>query len=282
MNTIFGILDKHSPKYIWRLTLGILLLISVVSALFIQSAALELFYILPITLASWYGSRKAGILLALIATALLIAIRIFHTHWNTLVFLSYGLPCAIGFVTLAVLISNFRDAHREESEAADTDTLTNIGNARSFYVDLANELLRSSRYEHTFSLAYLDIDNFKLVNDSRGHAEGDKLLIEVANSLKEALRETDVVARLGGDEFACLLPEAHQAEAKAAFKKASDLLKQRMASRLWPVTFSVGVVTFETMPVDIKEAMKVADELMYSVKHSEKNNISYQVWHSTI
>ncbi|MCL6417261.1 GGDEF domain-containing protein [Aestuariirhabdus sp. Z084] len=131
---------------------------------------------------------------------------------------------------------------------------------------MANELVRSSRYEHILSLAYIDIDNFKLVNDSLGHPAGDQLLIEVASSLKKSLRATDTVARLGGDEFSCLLPETGQEEAKAAFSKASELLIRRMKGRNWSVTFSVGIVTFETMPEDIKEAMKVADELMYSVK----------------
>jgi len=116
------------------------------------------------------------------------------------------------------------------------------------------------------------------VNDSQGHAEGDLLLIEVARCLKNALRATDIVARLGGDEFACLLPETKQEDAIAAFSKARELLKSQMSHSDWPVSFSVGLVTFEAIPTDIKEAMKVADDLMYSVKKSKKNNISYEVW----
>ncbi len=282
MNTIFNMLDKRSPKHVWRLTLAIVLVLGVFSALIGQYVSLELFYIFPITLASWYGSRKAGILLALVAIALLVSVRTVHTHWSAPIFFNYVLPCAVSFVALAILITNFRDVHREESTAADTDNLTNISNARGFYVELANELLRSSRYHHTFSLAYMDIDDFKQVNDTLGHAEGDKLLMKVASSLQDALRATDLVARIGGDEFACLLPEAQQHEAKAVFTKVRDLLKMQMEQGRWAVTFSVGVVTFESMPVDIKEAMKVADELMYSVKHSEKNNISYQVWRTKI
>lgn len=169
-----------------------------------------------------------------------------------------------------------------ESTAADTDKLTNILNSRGFYAELANELLRSVRYEHLFSLAYIDIDNFKSVNDSQGHAEGDKLLIEVAQCLKDSVRATDIVARLGGDEFACLFPETGQDASKAAFAKASEELQRRMSSYDWPVSFSVGLVTFETMPTDIKEAMKIADELMYSVKNADKNNISYRVWHRKV
>jgi diguanylate cyclase (GGDEF)-like protein len=250
----------------------------VLSTLFGKTIFLEFFYIFPITIVSWYGSRKSGILLALLSTFLLLSINAINRGFDVIALFNYGLPCAIGLSMLAILITNFRNVHRIESIAAYTDSLTNINNSRGFYIELANELVRSARYEHIFSLAYMDIDNFKLVNDSRGHTVGDDLLIEVAKNLKEALRSTDIVARLGGDEFACLLPETGQEKAKAAFLKASELLEKRMLSHRWPVSFSIGMVTFETMPEDFKEAMKVADELMYSVKNSAKNNISYKIY----
>lgn len=259
-----------------------ILALSVFSALFGTIVFLELFYIFPITLASWYGSRESGVVLALISTLLLLSSDAFHIGINAIAIFNYGLPCAISLSALAVLITNFRDVHRVESHAADTDDLTSTCNSRGFYVELANELVRSSRYEHTFSLAYIDIDNFKSVNDSHGHPAGDRLLIEVADSLTESLRATDTVARLGGDEFACLLPETGQKEAKAAFSKASKLLERRMNRSDWPVTFSVGLVTFEAIPDDIKEAIKIADELMYSVKNLEKNNVSYKIWHGRV
>lgn len=166
--------------------------------------------------------------------------------------------------------------------AADTDKLTDILNSRGFYTELTNELLRSVRYRHPFSLAYIDVDNFKSINDSKGHAEGDKLLIEVAQCLKVSLRITDSVARLGGDEFACLFPETGQKASKSAFAKASKALDRRMKCYHWPVSFSVGLVTFERIPTDIKEAMRIADDLMYTVKNADKNNISYQVWHGKV
>ncbi|MCW8999473.1 MAG: hypothetical protein OQK04_12255, partial [Kangiellaceae bacterium] len=80
----------------------------------------------------------------------------------------------------------------------------------------------------------------------------------------------------------CLLPETGQEEAKVAFAKASTRLEKRMIRDKWPVSFSVGMVTFEIMPSDIKEAIKIADELMYSVKNSDKNNISYKIWHGKV
>jgi len=278
MKTLFSTLDKRPAKYVWRLALLTVLVLSGISAAFGNIIFLELFYVFPITLASWYGSKKTGVSLALVSSFLLLLINEIQSDFDATKIVTYGLPCFISFSVLAILITNFRNVHRVESTAADTDLLTNIFNPRGFYIELANELLRSARYKHIFSLVYLDIDNFKFVNDSQGHAEGDLLLIEVARCLKNALRATDIVARLGGDEFACLLPETKQEDAIAAFSKARELLKSQMSHSDWPVSFSVGLVTFEAIPTDIKEAMKVADDLMYSVKKSKKNNISYEVW----
>lgn len=279
MKTLFSIFDKRSEKYVWRLALIIIFILSSLLVLFNEIIILEIFYIFPIILTSWYGSKKSGILLALTAVSLIFLIEIYNKKLDSNNILGYALPLLISFLALAILITNFRNVHRVESTAADTDSLTHINNSRGFYIELANELLRSSRYQHIFSLAYIDIDNFKAINDSVGHAEGDRLLIEVARSLKSSLRVTDTVARLGGDEFACLLPETEQKEAKTAFAKASELLANKMKKGKWPVSFSIGLVTFETMPNDIKQAMKISDDLMYSVKHADKDNISYKIWH---
>lgn len=278
MKTLFSTLYKQPTKYVWRLSLLVVLILCFFSAIFSKIIFLELFYVFPITLAAWYGSKKSGLILALLASLLVFLVKGFQYEFSISNALGYSLPCIISFSVLALLITNFRSVHREECSAADTDYLTSILNARGFYIELANELLRSSRYKHIFSLAYIDIDNFKFINDSQGHAEGDSLLIEVARCLKEALRTTDIIGRLGGDEFACLLPETKQEEAKAAFLKASKLLQSQMEINDWSVTFSVGLVTFETIPADIREAMKIADDLMYSVKKLKKDNISYTVW----
>lgn len=248
------------------------------SLLFSNVLIVEIFYVFPITIVSWYGSSRAGLSLALFTTLMLMLLASFHRNLSNEMLFYYGVSHFFSFSFLAILITNFRKVHRSVSVEADTDYLTKVNNSRGFHVELANELVRSVRYKHQFSLAYLDIDNFKRVNDAHGHEAGDQLLYTVAESLQKSLRETDTVARIGGDEFACLLPETGQEEAKSAFLKASNLLARKMSLHDWPVTFSVGMVTFEAMPEDIKQAMKVADDLMYSVKSLEKDDVYYQVW----
>lgn len=280
MKTIFSVLDRRRSGFI--LGLFVLVLLSIASAAFASGNLFyfEPFFILPVIFASWYGSSRAGILLAFLSAATLSADRQWIDGANlSLAQLTYdGIAHFIVYLILAILITNFRKVYRYEVIAADTDILTGLLNPRGFYAEFASELHRSNRYERVFSLAYIDIDKFKSINDTLGHSVGDKLLVEVANSLATSMRTTDVIARLGGDEFVCLLPETNQASAKAAFSNAKKILNKCMTDNQWPVNFSVGIVTFGKQPGDIFEAIKIADELMYTAKHDKKDNIAYKTW----
>jgi diguanylate cyclase (GGDEF)-like protein len=282
MKTIFSTFDERSARLIWRLSLLSSLMIAAVAFVTEKYIYLEPFLVLPIVFASWYGSNRAGVFLALITSVVLAVSREWLSASTfSLQFVIFdGLSHLIAYSILAILITNFRSVHRVEVVAADTDNLTGLHNPRSFYVELANELLRSKRFKRILSLAYIDIDNFKNINDSLGHSIGDELLVEVAKCLKSSLRATDTISRLGGDEFVCLLPETGDKDVKYLFSKVKKLLSERMQSHSWPVGFSVGVVTFETLPADVKQAISVADDLMYSVKKDNKNNTVYKVLHS--
>jgi len=280
MKTIFSILEKRVPKTITKLSFVSILVLGILQFLFGGTVTIAPLYIFPTLFSSWYGSGINGMVSAFLSTLVFVVIetasnRVLPAFCELLLF---SAPYLASYMLLAILIINFRDVHRIEAHAADTDNLTGIHNARSFYAELANELLRSKRYDHVFSLAYLDVDNFKSINDALGHTAGDKLLKEVANCLVSSLRATDVIARLGGDEYTCLLPETNQEEAKLAFLKTADLLKRRMTKNRWNVSFSIGVITFENLPEDIKEAIDLADTLMYSVKNDNKDNVAYQVY----
>jgi diguanylate cyclase (GGDEF)-like protein len=281
MKTIFNILDKRSSSLIWCLSLLLTLIITGADIATGNIVSSEPFFVIPILLASWYGSKKSGVLLAIFSTLAWVISKILNNTYNFSPepIIYNGVLHLVAYTLLAIIITDFRSVYRVEVVAADTDNLTKILNPRGFYAELANELLRSIRYERIFSLAYIDIDDFKYINDSLGHPVGDELLVEVAKCLKSALRATDTVARLGGDEFACLLPETKKEAAKKAFSKVREKLEKSMQSHKWEVSFSVGMVTFETLPDDIKEAIKIADDLMYEVKKSKKNNIAYRVWH---
>jgi diguanylate cyclase (GGDEF)-like protein len=148
-------------------------------------------------------------------------------------------------------------------------------NPRVFYALLQMEINRSRRYKNPFTIAYIDLDNFKTVNDEFGHAIGDKVLRFVVDQVKNNLRKTDVVARLGGDEFALLLPETKQESAQVVLSKLHSDILAKMKQQNWPVTLSIGVLTCIDAPITTDEAIKAVDDLMYSVKRGSKNGVKY-------
>ncbi len=111
------------------------------------------------------------------------------------------------FIIITVVLSALKNALENEKKLARVDHLTEVANFRSFVDRLEAEIVRSRRHQYIFSLAYLDLDNFKIVNDQFGHEAGNKLLRETALLIQKEIRKTDLLGRLGGDEFAVLMPE---------------------------------------------------------------------------
>jgi diguanylate cyclase (GGDEF)-like protein len=146
-------------------------------------------------------------------------------------------------------------------ESATHDALTGLPNRRAFDRVLARELERSSRYGEIFSLAIIDLDGFKQLNDSRGHAAGDALLRQAADTIREACRASDVAGRLGGDEFAVLLPQTNQFEAAALCERLRAAVEA-----LADVSLSWGVAEYPTHGVDASTLMRAADAAMYASK----------------
>ena len=278
MKTILDVFERYSFRQV--ALIGTLSVFGITAAsIFIDNVdLLEPLYFFPLVLVSWYGAKISGLALAALSIIMILISNIIVTGNSALSFSFYFYLTLrfIAFYSIAVLIIDFRNVHNSETDIANKDYLTGLLNTRSFSIELANEILRSIRYEHNFSMAYLDVDNFKLINDTHGHQAGDNLLIEVANCLTSNLRKTDVIARLGGDEFAIIFPETGNVEVKSAFAKTIKELKHVQEN----VTFSVGVITFEELPKDIKEAIDMADRLMYSVKANKKNDVAFQVMQS--
>ena len=236
----------------------------------------SLFYVFPIALISWLGSWKLGTFFSLVGAVLWLGAEFFagasYTHpiilyWNTLVRLSI-------FLLVPYLIKLGRDL-TYESTMARTDFVTGAFNSRHFQERLQVEIDRASRYAHPFTIAYLDVDNFKIVNDRFGHSVGDKVLHAIVDSIKRTLRKTDIIARVGGDEFALLLPETDMDAAQIAIAKTRKNLLDEMNDNHWPVTVSVGVVTFVVPPNSADLALDVADQTMYMVKQKGKNNVAH-------
>jgi diguanylate cyclase (GGDEF)-like protein len=139
------------------------------------------------------------------------------------------------------------------------------------------ELERARRHGRPLTLAFIDADDFKYVNDALGHAEGDALLITVAQTLRGSTRAVDAVARLGGDEFALLLPETDGDTARTLLHRLRATLGEAMERHGWRVGFSVGAATFVEPPASADLLMARADELMYEAKKTAKGSMRLAV-----
>ncbi|RJP53552.1 MAG: GGDEF domain-containing protein [Anaerolineaceae bacterium] len=188
--------------------------------------------------------------------------------WNTLIRFGF-------FIIVTYLVSELHKAQRSVQALAHTDYITGAINSRYFHELLAFELNRAQRYKQPFTLVYLDLDNFKQVNDKFGHYEGDQLLRLLTDGLKRQLRNTDIVSRLGGDEFAILFPETSQQEAEVIMAKIHNHFTDQFCQKYPFVTFSAGAVTYSATPNSIAETIKIADNIMYTVKNSTKNGIRH-------
>lgn len=239
------------------------------------------FYLLPVALVSWRLGRGAGLATAFASAGVWVTQHLWETHGdparrapavaNALVLLGF-------YVLFAVLLSALRQALDREKKAARADPLTGVPNRRAFFEIAVAEIERAARYRGRFTVAFLDLDAFKAVNDRRGHAAGDRALLRVAHAVRGGLRVNDVVARLGGDEFVVLLPETGGVEADAVIGK----LRARIAEAQDPgdgiVTVSTGCVTFEQPPGSVDEMLRLVDGVMYEAKAEGGNGLARRVF----
>lgn len=239
----------------------------------------SLFYLLPVGLASWLGRGRGGTL-ALLCTLTWWYIDRWNGHfYSSVAIASWSTVLRLGyFSVVAFLTSALRRALLREQVYANHDALTGALNSRSFLESLTRELERSKRYEHSFTVVYIDLDNFKTINDTFGHAQGDKVLCKVVDVLKGCLRSVDVVARLGGDEFALLLPETPLAAAQTTLLKVRGAVLGEMIKNDWPVSLSIGALSSYGDCASADSLLKRADALMYEVKHGGKDGVRLEAF----
>lgn len=282
------------PAQAWGvIALFMIALIGVADYLTGSAFAFSIFYLAPISAVTWFVGKRGGIVTAAgCAAALLVTVTANASAYSNALVPIWNLMMGMGlFGVVLVILSALRDAIEHERELARTDNLTGVANSRAF-IELAQfELKRVARYGHPFSIAYIDIDNFKTVNDHFGHSTGDDLLRTVAETLRRSVRPTDTVARLAGDEFAILFVESNYKEAHAAIRRVQKALAETAKDAAFtspfsalkseglfvPVTFSIGVVTCEDLVDSVDELLHMADTLMYKVKRGSKNGLQHEL-----
>jgi diguanylate cyclase (GGDEF)-like protein len=276
-----GLVADGQRRWFW---LGIGVLIALVLGVFNYFVGPEvgfsIFYLVPVGLVAWYSGRQLGFAVSGIAAILWFLADVFggaayaHTWiylWNTLVVLGF-------FLIVATLVSIWQRTSSANLALSRTDPITGAISAPYFY-DLAKiELSRSNRYKRPLTMAYFDLDDFQAVNDRFGRSVGDEVLHSVGTVVRRQIRTVDIFARRGDDEFVLLMPETGEVEAQAVVSRIRQRLSNEMQAGGWPVTFSIGVVTFVKIPKGVEDMVKMAADVMLPVKSGGKNGVSYTIF----
>jgi diguanylate cyclase (GGDEF)-like protein len=253
-----------------------LLVIAILDILTGEQASFGFFYLLPVSFSAWFDTRRIGLLFALMAAAFWGLANDWGQGFNagSTAILAWNTATRLGiFVVVSLLISSMRQILKKLEAAASSDSLTGLLNSRAFLQQAAAELARSRRHQHPISLAYLDLDNFKSINDSLGHSAGDRVLRQAGERLKSITRSTDILGRLGGDEFAILLPETSTEGAGAVAERLTAVQLELSGQ---PGSFSGGIATADQLPATIEDLIAMADRLMYQAKASGKHLVLHQ------
>lgn len=240
----------------------------------------SIFFLIPIYVASWYVSYRIGLLISFISAITWLTVEYTSGHryshdfipfWNAAVRFGF-------FLIICNLLTKLKSHIELERNIARADALTGAMNSRAFEEEARKIFNLSTRHGHPCTLLYMDVDDFKTINDTLGHSEGDRLLTCIAETLLNSVRSYDCIARLGGDEFAVLLPETGQHDAQKFLSKIHHHLLEAVKQNDWPVSFSIGAVTFTKPTATVDQAIKLADQIMYKVKTSGKNDIAFEIW----
>ncbi|MBN2121067.1 MAG: GGDEF domain-containing protein [Candidatus Omnitrophica bacterium] len=280
MKNVIEYLEKQPKFFVISLGVVMLAIIGIFDYLTGYKLGLSIFYLLPIVMVTWTNGRNNGLLMCvagaivwLIADTMARLPDVNHTivHWNAGIRLGY-------FLIIAYMLSKLKTVLTLQRQLAKIDYLTQLVNSRFFYELASMELNRMLRHKRTFSAAYIDIDNFKVINDTFGHETGNALLKSTAQVIKNSSRKTDIVARLGGDEFIILMPETNREQAQILINRVQKNLNNFIRQNECLVTFSIGVVIYTQAPSSIDELISLADSQMYVSKKSGKNMTTYKVY----
>jgi diguanylate cyclase (GGDEF)-like protein len=249
-----------------------------------------LLYVTPVLAAAWWLGRGPALLASIAAGLAWFEAEAWgHRGEPGRVLLWNSLSRLVMLMVMAGLVVRIREDRRRLKEMntklaelltgaeklARTDPLTGLPNRRAFLERLGDELTRARRNGGPVCIAYLDVDNFKTLNDQQGHVEGDEFLRRISQAIKDTVRATDVAARLGGDEFAVLFTDAKRIAVEALAQRL--LARVRALGDRYPgldLGASVGMAWFAEPPADAKVLLQRADSAMYRAKEAGKHRFA--------
>ena len=225
------------------------------------------------------GAILTALLLISAATAVMFSLP--ETAWlhrKTIVAL---LLCIAPFpiISTIILIRALNSYSQAAKESATRDALTGLYNQRTFWDLLQYETQRSRRHQYKFSLLHIDVDNFKIINDTYGHEVGDRFLRDFSSILRTAVRKGDIPARYGGDSFTAILPVCDEEQAYVVARRIMENLRNHSITlpdgAMVRETISIGVAVFPSHAQDAQDLFMLADSMLLQAKTSGKDHMAF-------
>ena len=252
--------------------------VAVVAALdFVSGVEIRVYplYYLPIAFAAWYIGREWTVAIAALCTASWITSNYYAgMHYSAPAIWAFN-ACMhlVSFLVVGLLLAQLKTALSHERELSRTDPLTALLNVRAFHEEARRVLSEARRKGRPVTVAYLDLDDFKSINERLGHHGGDETLRRVATAIRRSTRISDLAARVGGDEFVLVFPETGMDAARVALDRLRAALAQMVGETGPFVTASIGAVVFEAIPVSVEEMVREADQWMYRAKAAGQDRV---------
>ena len=265
-------------------------------AIFIASTALSLFMVLfvsvnqnqnfgmiwtifvPIFVISLYGHSR-GLLISAVYYLVIFSLAYDglsdwqQTQWDTVALSRFVIAsCVLVFVVFITEYA-FDKLQRELNELSVTDPLTKLFNRRKIDAIITAEIAEARRYDTELSLAILDVDDFKAINDTFGHPVGDEVLIELAELLRRRVREVDAVGRWGGEEFVIVLPKTSLEEARRSMERLRERISSHRFGTVEGLSCSFGVCNAARETLDKQHLITCADDALYEAKRAGKDRV---------
>jgi len=272
---------ENMPKgWLSVVILGLIFILGIIDYFTGIELSISFFYLIPVSMGAWVLGKYRGLSYSVLSATVwlvsnLLSGQIFSNMlvgvWNTEIrFWFYGI--------VTILLTELHIALEEEQLLSSTDPLTGALNRRSFNELVEKRMIAAEVNQRPYTMVYIDLDDFKPINDKFGHAIGDQVLKTVVDTLQTQIRNRDFLARLGGDEFALLLTDIDHEHAENIVRRLQTALLDNMTEQAWEITFSIGALTFLAMPQSVDEMVNLADSLMYEVKTGGKNAIKYSTY----
>ncbi|MSU78414.1 MAG: diguanylate cyclase [Gemmataceae bacterium] len=238
----------------------------------------SIIYLFPIALTAWWGGLSQGLLTSMVCAISWQMVEVAEgAQMSSVIQLWNGTTRFGVFVLTSSLLARLRVSLYLEKKLARSDPLTGAANGRTFYESVSQAVERSLRGDGPLTLVYLDMDNFKWLNDTLGHAAGDEALCDLVGTIDGNIRSTDHFARLGGDEFALLFTNCGESDGNAILIRIQQRFATLMARKRWPVTLSIGAMTFPQPMRDVDRMVRLVDGLMYRAKKAGKDQIVHEM-----